>query len=312
MNIAAHQKGEKMSHQIIAPPGHVNYGKQWVPESHGMQADFRVLPIPADNQPLVCKPYNVKGLFKISIHHGHNRIRYADKVIEFKEYAILFSRTNMVYRFEPLGPQHPGYLCVFTNEFFDRFVNIIDYPLFNPEVSPLMEITEEQMTSFTKIFEQMEQELALDFSYKYDVVRTMVLRLILDVLKQQPAPELQIRESNSAFRIASHFKELLEGQFPIISTSHKILLRHPVEFAAATGVHVNHLNRSLKQVTGKTTSQLIAERIAKEAKILLQDTAWNVIEIAWCLGFEDLNHFIKFFRKNTGQTPGMFRKSLVV
>lgn len=310
--MAAHKKGEKISNQISAPLRHVNYGKQWIPESNTMQADFQVLPVPADNQPLICKPYNIKGLFKISIHHGHNRIHYADKVIEFKEYAILFSRTNMVYRFEPLGPQYPGYLCVFTNDFFDRFVNIIDYPLFNPEVSPLMEITEEQMKAFTKIFQQMEQELAVDFSYKYDVVRTMILQLIFDVLKQQPAPDLQIRESNSSLRISNHFKELLEGQFPIISISHRILLRHPVEFAEATDVHVNHLNRSLKQVTGKTTSQLIAERITKESKILLQDTAWNVVEIAWCLGFEDTTHFIRFFKKNTTQTPGAFRKSLVI
>lgn len=301
-----------MSDQILAPLRHVNYGKKWVPESDKMQADFQVLPIPEDNQPLICKPYNVKGLFKISIHHGHNRIHYADKVIEFKKYAILFSRTNMVYRFEPLGTQYPGYLCVFTNEFFDRFINIIDYPLFNPEVSPLMEITEEQMEAFTKKFQQMEQELAADFSYKYDVVRTLILQLIFDVLKQQPAPNLQLRDSNSSLRISNHFKELLEGQFPIISISHRILLRHPVEFAEATDVHVNHLNRSLKQVTGKTTSQLIAERVVKESKILLQDTEWNVVEIAWCLGFEDITHFIRFFKKNSNLTPTAFRKTLVI
>jgi len=120
-----------------------------------MQADFEVLSIPADNQQAICKPYNVKGLFKISIHHGHSRIYYADKVVESKKHAILFSRPNMVYRFEPLGSQYAVYLCVFTNEFFDRFVNIIDYPLFDPEVSPLMEMTEEQMVSFTKIFQKM-------------------------------------------------------------------------------------------------------------------------------------------------------------
>lgn len=301
-----------MSSQILAPSNHINYGKQWVSESEIMKADFQVLPIPKDDQPLTCKPYNVKGLFKISIHHGHNRIHYADKVVEFKNYAILFSRTNMVYRFEPLGPQYPGYLCVFTNEFFDRFVNIIDYPLFDPEVSPLMEITEEQMNAFTKVFQQMEKELEADFSYKYDVVRTMILQLILDALKQQPAPELQIRESNSALRISNHFKELLEGQFPMISISHRILLRHPVEFAEAANVHVNHLNRSLKKVTGRTTTQLIATRIVKESKILLKETEWNIQEIAWCLGFEDTTHFIKFFKKNTDQTPSSFRKSLVL
>jgi len=300
-----------MNNSVLAPLNRVTYGDKWIPENI-LQGDFQVIPVAENNQASICRPYNRKGLLKISIHHGHNRIYYADKVLEFKNYAILFSRPNMVYRFEHIGPQFAGYLCVFTQEFFTRFVNILDYPLFNPEVSPLMEITKEQMESFTKIFQQMEQEISLDFSYKYDVLRTLILQLILDALKQKPTPDLQIRESNSALRITNYFKELLEGQFPILSASHKMVLRHPVEFAEALSVHVNHLNRSLKQVEGKTTSQLIADRIVKEAKILLQDTEWNVVEIAWCLGFEDPTHFIKFFKKNSSLTPSAFRRTLVI
>jgi len=90
------------------------------------------------------------------------------------------------------------------------------------------------------------------------------------------------------------------------------MLRHPVEFAEALAVHINQLNRSLKQITDKTTSQLIADRIVKEAKILLQDTEWNVTKIAWRLGFEDVTHFTKFFKKNSNQTPSAFRKTLVI
>ena len=140
----------------------------------------------------------------------------------------------------------------------------------------------------------------------------MILQLIFDALKQQPAPNLQIWESNSSLRIANYFKELLEGQFPILSPSQRIMLRHPVEFAEALAVHVNQLNRSLKQITDKTTSQLIADTIVNEAKILLQDTEWNVTEIAWRLGFEDVTHFTKFFKKNSNQTPSAFRKTLVI
>lgn len=166
------------------------------------------------------------------------------------------------------------------------------------------------MASFTTIFKEMEQEMALDFSYKYDVLRNRVLQLLLDALKLLPAPHLQIRESNSSIRITAYFKELLEGQFPILNPSYRMILRHPLEFADTLSVHVNHLNRSLKQVTDKTTTQLIAERIVKEAKILLQDTEWNIMEISWSLGFEDLSHFIKFFKKNVDLTPNAFRKSL--
>ena len=273
---------------------------------------FKVIPVPANEQNFTCQPYNTKGIYKISIHHGHNRVCYADKVLEFKEYAILFSRPNMVYRFEQFGRQHSGYLCIFTSDFFDQFINITNYPVFDPEVSPLTEITASQMNSFTQLFKEMEQEIKLDFIYKYDMLRNRVLQIILDALKIRPAAHLQIRESNSSIRITAYFKELLEGQFPILSSSHRMILRHPLEFSEALSVHVNHLNRSLKQVTDKTTTQLIADRIIKEAKILLQDTQWNVMEIAWSLGFEDLSHFIKFFKKNMNLTPSAFRKNAAV
>ncbi|RNL90128.1 AraC family transcriptional regulator [Sinomicrobium pectinilyticum] len=274
--------------------------------------EFNVVQVPAAAQGFACKPYNRKGIYKISIHHGHNKVYYGDKMIEFKEYAILFSRPNMVYRFEQIGNQYPGYLCVFTDEFFDQFANINNYPLFNPETAPLMEITASQMKYFTQIFQEMEQEMTLDFSYKYDMLRTKILQLVLDALKLRPVPHLKIRESNSATRITGYFNELLEGQFPISDQSYRMILRNPQEFADELSVHVNHLNRSLKQVTDKTTTQLIAYRMAKEAKILLQDTEWSIMEIAWSLRFEDLSHFIKFFKKNVSFTPSVFRKNLVV
>ncbi|RXG31835.1 helix-turn-helix domain-containing protein [Leeuwenhoekiella marinoflava] len=233
-------------------------------------------------------------------------------MIEFKEYAILFSRPNMVYRFEQIGNQYPGYLCVFTDEFFDQFVTIKNYPLFNPEIAPLMEITASQMESFTRIFQEMTQEMTLDFSYKYDMLRTKILQLVLDALKLRPSPDLSTRKPNSANRITAYFTELLEGQFPIADQSYRMILRNPQEFADELSVHVNHLNRSLKQVTDKTTTQHIADRMIKEAKTLLQDTEWNIMEIAWSLRFEDLSHFIKFFKKNVKSTPSVFRKNLVV
>ena len=73
-----------MSQQVLAPLRHVNYGKKWIPESNEMQADFNVIHIPEENQQFRCTPYNRKGLFKISIHHGHSRVYYADKVVEVK------------------------------------------------------------------------------------------------------------------------------------------------------------------------------------------------------------------------------------
>ena len=105
--------------------------------------------------------------------------------------------------------------------------------------------------------------------------------------------------------------ELLEQQFPITSPAHCMILRHPVDYAQRLAIHVNYLNRVLKINTGKTTSQLISERTIRDAQELLAHTTWNIVEIAWCLGYEDVSHFIKSFKKYGGTTPTAFRKTLL-
>jgi AraC-like DNA-binding protein len=102
--------------------------------------------------------------------------------------------------------------------------------------------------------------------------------------------------------------ELLERQFPIDDAHQRMQLRTASEFASQLNVHVNHLNRAIKEVTQKTTSQLIAERIAQEAKILLKYSHWNATEIGFALGFHEATHFNSFFKKQVGLSPLRFRK----
>jgi AraC-like DNA-binding protein len=128
----------------------------------------------------------------------------------------------------------------------------------------------------------------------------------------RPAGTSIYANSNAAVRISSLFMELLERQFPIESPSQQVALRSPSEYAAQMAVHVNHLNRALREVSGKTTTKLIAERLIQEARTLLRNTTWNIGEIGWCLGFEERSHFINFFKKNTRLSPGAYREHPIV
>jgi len=71
-------------------------------------------------------------------------------------------------------------------------------------------------------------------------------------------------------------------------------------------VHVNHLNKTLKDNTGRTID-LICGRLAQEAKALLQQTDRTLWEIADSLGFVDVAHFSHFFRRYAAVSPGAFR-----
>jgi AraC-like DNA-binding protein len=255
-----------------------------------------------------CKPFNRKALYKISLLKGKTRLYYADKTVEF-DCALLFSNPNIPYAWEFIEPEQSSYFCVFKDEFFDQFVNIKDYPVFKPGDIPLFHLNDQQYAGFEHVFKQMLQEISLEFSYKYDSLRTMVLQVILSALKLQPAAFQPYKDSNGAQRITSLFLELLERQFPVESTLQQMELRHPTQFADQLSIHVNHLNHSLKLVTGKTTSRLISERIMQEARSLLQHTDWNISQIAWCLGFDALPPFINFFKKTQHLTPKVYRKT---
>jgi AraC-like DNA-binding protein len=156
----------------------------------------------------------------------------------------------------------------------------------------------------------MFEEIASDYLYKYDVLRNLVFELIHAALRMQPATSLHSNQNASA-RISSLFMELLERQFPVESPLQRIRLRSATDFANQLSVHVNHLNRALKETTGKTTSLLIGERITQEARALLKHTDWNISQIGYCLGFEELPHFINFFRKYALLSPKSYRNASV-
>jgi AraC family transcriptional activator of pobA len=75
---------------------------------------------------------------------------------------------------------------------------------------------------------------------------------------------------------------------------------------------VNHLNRAVRQITGKTTKQHITERIVSEAKALLMHTDWTIADIAYALGFEYPNYFNNLFKRVTGMTPNSLRKNQAI
>lgn len=82
----------------------------------------------------------------------------------------------------------------------------------------------------------------------------------------------------------------------------------PLYFATKLNCTVDHLNQTLKKVTGKTTQQLIQERIIEEAKVLLKHSNYSIKEIAWSLHFQETSHFVNFYKKHTHQTPLQYRQ----
>ena len=254
-------------------------------------------------------PYDRRSYYKISLISGRNIAEYADKVIEIEKNALLFATPKVPYHWLPQDFDQSGYFCVFTDEFLvptKSGMIIDDLPIFQPGSYPVFQISEEEAAEIDAIFRKMEKELSSDYAYKYDLLRNYLIELIHYGQKLQPATILHPTHNASA-RVSSLFAELLERQFPIESPRQQLKLRTANDYAQRLSVHVNHLNKILKENTGKTTTAIISSRVIQEAKILLKQTDWNISEIAYSLGFEEVAHFSNFFKKQTSLRPVAFR-----
>ena len=254
-------------------------------------------------------PYRRRDFYKITLVKGQGKIFFANKVIEVKDQAIVFSNPFIPYKWENTDQIHTGYFCIFNQLFFSQFGNINSYSIFQPTGIPVVELSTEGYTDFAQIFEKMLNEIQSDYLHKYDVLRGLALDLMHTALKMEPANTAKYAPGNANQKISMLFLELLERQFPIEGQHSRILLKTASEFANQLSVHVNHLNRAVKETTQKTTSQLIAERVVQEAKMILKQGDCNIAEIADALGFNESSYFNQFFKKHTGISPLKYRQS---
>jgi AraC-like DNA-binding protein len=270
---------------------------------------FRIDDFISTNAKKGVMPYDRRAYYKISLIKGRNRAEYADKVIDIAEQALLFATPRIPYNYRPLDEDQGGYFCIFSEEFMTPAksgVILEELPLFQPGGYPIFQLSVEELDELTGLFRKIFAELASDYVYKYDLLRNYVLELIHYGQKLRPASILN-PVHNASNRVTSLFIELLERQFPVTSPRQQLSLRTAKDYAGRLAVHVNHLNKVLRETTGKTTTEIISGRVLQEAKILLKQTDWNISEIAWSLGFEQLSNFSNFFRKHTSQAPYSFR-----
>lgn len=252
--------------------------------------------------------YGRRDFYKIVLATGDMSICYGDQTININDTFLFFANPHIPYSCEHRSPEQKGYACVFTEDFIgnrERKESLLNSPIFRFDGNPVIPVNEEQAAFIGGLYQRM---LTVgDYNRKDEMLRGCIDLIIHEALSIQPQNAL--RQKNAATRITFLFMELLEKQFPIETTADQLSLRTAQDFAESLSVHVNYLNRSVKEVTGKPISVHIAERIATEAKALLQHTDWNVTDIAYGLGFEYPSYFNNYFKRITGITPNTFRKS---
>lgn len=255
------------------------------------------------------KVYSRKDFYKICLTTGKSKIHYADRTFEQEGTILFFGNPHIPYSWETISTSYVGYTILFSEEFFqksERSESLLQSSFFKIGGTPVLKITEEQRAFLNTVFLKMIDEQGSDYQFKDELIRNYISLIVHESLKLEPAEDYE-QGKNAASRLTSVFLELLERQFPIETIDTPLKLKTAQHFAQYLNVHVNYLNRAIKEVTGKPTTVHITERIVSEAKALLQHTNWNISEIAFALGFESPTYFNNFFKKNTGTNPKKVR-----
>lgn len=194
-----------------------------------------------------------------------------------------------------------GHIILFSREFYYMDVHdrnlLFDMPFLNNNSrKPVIQLVDADFEKLLSLINMMYEEEKTGKEYQQQALRSL-LNLFLVHCKR-----LFQHESVSGVLSSEMygFRSLLEKNF---RHWHKVQ-----DYASALNLSEKQLSETVKKNTGQNVLEVIHDRILLEAKRLLIHQDISAKEIGYFLNFEDPSHFIKFFKKGTGNTPLTFRE----
>jgi AraC family transcriptional activator of pobA len=165
----------------------------------------------------------------------------------------------------------------------------------------LVRVPESESDRVEAILDMLSAELARQPDARsIDLQRHLLSSLLLLVERWHEDEHAEVRGVDAAAQLQRRFARLLERDF----TAH----HDTGHYADALGVPRAVLSRSLAEVTGHTTKELITDRVMLEAARLLRFTDRSVNEIAHEVGFDDQLYFSRAFKRQRGEAPTAYRE----
>lgn len=229
------------------------------------------------------------------------------QTIDYHEYHIqpetlFFISPGQLHRFEEWQPLKGGSIF-FTEDFFTfnrqnkdtlfelSFLdNLYTLPFLQPGKTNYEEV---RHTIELIIKEKQRLDYAISIVQSLLHVLLSQIQRCINSLSERPTPRRHLV-------LFKQLKHLIDQHFQEALTAG--------DYAEKMFVTQHHLNLVAKQVTGKTTSELIRARSILEAKRMLTFSDASVSTVAAELSFFDLSYFAKVFKSETGLSPLAFKK----
>lgn len=151
-------------------------------------------------------------------------------------------------------------------------------------------------------FQQMRTDFDLFSGEGLDIalIRHELMALLTRIAKLQKQGRNGIEMIASGRLTYRLFIQALEASF---------VKEHSLRYyARRLGYSESTISRACLAAEGRSAKEAISRRVLLEAKRLLAHSTASVADVAHQLGFSEATNFVKFFRRNAGVTPKVFRR----
>jgi len=227
--------------------------------------------------------------------------------VDFTNYSIKKGSTFFLYpgqtHFWRTSADTDGYVIIHTKEFFELNYTdhkLVKFPFFYSNLNPphlwLAPEKQEKILPYMNDLLVESKEMAYESRSKI----SSLLNILYIAFSREYIGAGNQEKSNST--IYSRQMRALE----LLIDKHFTSVKLPHEYAEMMSITSKHLNRITQNTLGKSTTQLITERVLLEAKRMLIYSNESFANIADVLGYKDYAYFSRLFKQRTGKSPSAF------
>lgn len=239
----------------------------------------------------------------IYLTHGEATMKIGSDNYKIFKDECLFVPAGQVYSFSK-HDTNKGYLCNFHNDFiigkFGKNELLKDFEFLRVWGNPLVKLD----TQTSKFVLHLLKRILLEYSQNGlsnpNILQPYFISLLCEV--NSVYKPISNSTQTNAVNISNRFQELLFANF---QSKHLVS-----DYASLLNITPNHLNKSVKSITGKSPTKWIDETLVLEAKVLLHQTSLTINQVASEIGIYDQSYFSRLFKKYEGVTPLEFRKKI--
>jgi len=219
--------------------------------------------------------------------------------------TLSFTFPNQTFSTSNVSDDASGYYMFFSAEFLNEIIPSVkiadEFPFYDISGTPVFQIENEELENILALVMNINKELQRQKFGCDKAIKMYVYLLLLEAKRSYQRQNMGNAESFllDSYKLINRFRKLV--------AQHYLNKRQVNDYAQMLGVSSNHLNKTVKENTGKTASEIIKEMILQEAKSLLLYTDNSVAEIAYRLDFPDPASFSRFFKTITNETPLVYR-----